>query len=261
MSQRSPIEIEIPGNQVLLPIAHEAEEVGQLLGLVSEVFGDASIALILYENVSRSAASHDQSRDRGDRDRNLLMSAMAQVEAELVQSGQAGMGRNAMLHEAQRRILRTKVANGILPGSLQHKVPFLYAKAFLNAADAIGRMIAVIEKYSTAPAAMKGASSRYYASFPDLRGVRNTTQHLEDRGRGLGERGRPMQPVQATSGPVMIRGLAIDVLINNRFGSTLADGTYGEVEISAASLATIRDHIETVLQLFQWKGNPRVEPL
>jgi hypothetical protein len=54
--------------------------------------------------------------------------------------------------------------------------------------------------------------------------------------------------------------LVSDNLINNRFGATAADGYYQEVEVSAATLGTIRDAVEAVLQALPLSGWSRVVP-
>jgi len=95
--------------------------------------------------------------------------------------------------------------------------------------------------------------------FPDLRRVRNTAQHLEDRSRGLGAGKNPkpmtLQPVEnrlisAPEGGVLV----LNSLTDNRFGCTMSDGHYGEVEISPQSLQVLCGLLHEVLQCFQWKG-------
>ena len=79
-------------------------------------------------------------------------------------------------------------------------------------------------------------SEEFSLLFPDVRGVRNTAQHLEDRSRGLGAGRSPrplvLQPVENFLVNAPGGALVLDALIGNRFGCTMADGHYGEVEIS-----------------------------
>lgn len=48
--------------------------------------------------------------------------------------------------------------------------------------------------------------------------------------------------------------LILNSLNGNNFGATMADGHYGEVEVSQSSLGTIRDHIESLVGAFPWTG-------
>src|SRR5439155_8339019 len=94
-------------------------------------------------------------------------------------------------------------------------------------------------------------------SFPTLREVRNSAQHVEDRIRGLGRGRQPLnlkpvqnQMVNAPAGGVLI----VDSLNGNKFGGTLANGEYGEIEVSIASLERVRELVEVLIDSFPWKG-------
>ena len=56
--------------------------------------------------------------------------------------------------------------------------------------------------------------------------------------------------IHAPGGGVIV----LDMLDNNRYGGTLADGAYGEVEISAASVASAQQLIQQVFDAFSWRG-------
>ncbi|MXF14398.1 hypothetical protein FQ010_27010, partial [Escherichia coli] len=77
--------------------------------------------------------------------------------------------------------------------------------------------------------------------FPDLRGVRNSTQHREDRARGLGVGREPkplnLQPISNTFINAPQGALILNNLNGTKFGSTMSDGHYGEVDISPESLS------------------------
>jgi hypothetical protein len=64
-----------------------------------------------------------------------------------------------------------------------------------------------------------------------------------------------LQPVQteaisAPGGNVLI----LDCLNGNRFGCTMGDGHYGELEVSPQSLQSLCGLLHEVLQCFKWKG-------
>jgi hypothetical protein len=55
--------------------------------------------------------------------------------------------------------------------------------------------------------------------------------------------------VNAPEGALILQGLN-----GTKYGATMADGHYGEVEVSQSSLACIRDHIELVFGAMPWSG-------
>ncbi|MFD1265214.1 hypothetical protein ACFQ4M_16690, partial [Thauera mechernichensis] len=125
--------------------------------------------------------------------------------------------------------------------------------------DGFDKFLSVLAREQGVPASLAGLAEKMGQLFPDLRGVRNTTQHLEDRSRGLGAGKNPkpmtLQPIEnqlvsAPSGGVLV----LNSLNGNRFGCTMSDGHYGEVEVSPQSLQALCILLHDVLQSFQWKG-------
>jgi hypothetical protein len=164
--------------------------------------------------------------------------------------------------EAERVLMREKWERGVIPRQIRHHLPFICAKAFLTAADSIGKILMRLGERMDVPPETVAVCRGFYDSFPELREVRNSVQHIEDRGRGFGRRGRPLKLKPVNSGGINVDGgaLILNNLNGNRYGSTMADGHFGEIEVSATSLATIRDRIEAVISSLPWKGPPEVEP-
>ena len=52
----------------------------------------------------------------------------------------------------------------------------------------------------------------------------------------------------------------LENLINNRFGSTMADGHYGEVDVSPDTLEAAGTAVQSVINVFKWKGPPQHWP-
>jgi hypothetical protein len=62
--------------------------------------------------------------------------------------------------------------------------------------------------------------------------------------------------VNAPAGGVLI----LESLNNNLFGTTMADGHYGEIEVSVGTLGLARECVQGVISAFAWKGWKRHEP-
>jgi hypothetical protein len=101
--------------------------------------------------------------------------------------------------------------------------------------------------------------TRFSIAFPHLRGVRNSSQHMEDRSRGLGA-GRNPKPLELKpidNGLIKSEGgaLVLNSLNGTKYGNTMADGHYGEVDVSPASMEALNAIFQDILNAFTWKGS------
>jgi hypothetical protein len=136
---------------------------------------------------------------------------------------------------------------------------------FLYALDAFDKFLGVLAREPNVPGEIAAFHGEIAEAFPHLRGVRNTAQHLEDRARGLGA-GRPPKPldlkpvtnnlIDAPGGGVLV----LNSLNGSKYGSTMADGHYGEVDVAPASMQQLQRILEGLLRAFQWQGPPRHAP-
>ncbi|WP_202905089.1 hypothetical protein [Paraburkholderia mimosarum] len=157
------------------------------------------------------------------------------------------------------RFKREKWAAGGVPREFEHNLPFIYARAFLYALDAFDKFLGVLAKEENVPEEVATHHEKIADAFPHLRGVRNTAQHLEDRARGLGA-GRNPQPLElkpiengfinAPRGGVLV----LNCLNGSKYGSTMSDGHYGEIDVSPESMLRLKEILEAVLSSFKWRG-------
>jgi hypothetical protein len=277
---RRAFELQIPGTWVNLPDRPASSEVGRLVSTIESAFLDLTLALVLFESAQAEDQAHGQpelSRAAwlADREKHKeILEALEQQErepavryesvADMVRANERSAAR---YHEADRLLMLQHWDEGTLPRPLTHKLPFLYAKSFLFTADSIGRLLAKLAERPDLPCEVACACNSFYDWFPDLREVRNSTVHIEDRARGVKEsrKGKPdkmldLKPVAKGSilstGPVLVLGN----LSGNRFGCTMANGHYGEMEISADSLGIVRDLLEEAFANIPWTGNARHTP-
>jgi hypothetical protein len=64
------------------------------------------------------------------------------------------------------------------------------------------------------------------------------------------------EAINAPQGGVLV----IDQLMNDRYGGTLGDGSYGEVEVSLKSAAVVQQAVQAAVDAWTWKGSPRMTP-
>lgn len=167
--------------------------------------------------------------------------------------------RDEIHFEAEVRFKREKWTNGRVPREFEQNLPTIYARAFLYALDAFDKFLGVLAKEENVPGEIVKLHMQIAEIFPDLRGVRNTAQHLEDRARGLGAGRNPqaidLKPIvssliNAPNGGV----LALNCLNGSRYGSTMSDGHYGEVDVSPESMQHLQQILDGVFKSFKWRG-------
>ncbi len=90
---------------------------------------------------------------------------------------------------------------------------------------------------------METARAELASRLPDLRDVRDSQQHLEERLQGL-VKGKKLPTSQ----------LWIGNLSNNNYQMTMADGRRGNVEVSRATLDIVASCIQRAIDSFQWTG-------
>lgn len=157
---------------------------------------------------------------------------------------------------------REKWSQGRVPRELHHNVVFIYTRAFLYAMDAFDKFLTVLSKTAGVPPEIAHLSNKMNKHFPDLRGVRNSAQHQEDRARGLGVRGAKidLKPINNTLVKAPGGALMLNCLNGSKYGSTMADGHYGEVDVSSESMERLQSVLIEVLNCFKWSGPKRHLP-
>ena len=85
---------------------------------------------------------------------------------------------------------------------------------------------------------------------------------MEDRLRGIGSRNNEMQLKPIDNGMIKADGgvLVTNSLRGNNYGCTMANGHFGEVEVSNGSVIYTLKTIESVYGLFKWDGLESIMP-
>jgi hypothetical protein len=132
----------------------------------------------------------------------------------------------------------------------------MHARAFLYALDSFDKFLNVLKKTENVPTKIEEIHKEFGDSFPDLREVRNSSHHMEDRTRSLGKYGKPidLKPIDNQLLKADRGALVLNSLNGTKYGNTMADGHYGEVDVSPQSMEVLSSIFQEILDSFQWKG-------
>ncbi|BBW23144.1 TPA: hypothetical protein SCS19_004137 [Enterobacter kobei] len=246
-----------PGNF----IAHEDREYSRkfdnLIRHLETAFYEANVSLNLfikeYNNVDNFSFGYDEALAELQKRRDLQTLVRSELGIDSFEE---------VNFEVDKRLKRERWREGVMPESHQHCLLFVFAKSFLYALDAICRFIKVISEEHGAPVQIKDLYARINDSLPNLRAVRNSSQHLDERVRGKSNHGKKLEPkgVSNEAFNLPTGALVLDSLNGSKFGTTMADGHYGEVDVSLETLLIIRDILQEVINSFQWNGMKELLP-
>ena len=148
--------------------------------------------------------------------------------------------------------------SGKLPREFEHNQASMHARAFLYALDSFDKFLKVLKNKTGIPPMIEEIHKKFGESFIDLRGVRNTSQHMEDRSRGLGAGRNPkpleLKPIDNKIIKADGGALVLNCLNGTKYGNIMSDGHYGEVDVSPASMEILHDIFQETLNAFNWKG-------
>ena len=121
----------------------------------------------------------------------------------------------------------------------------LYAKAFVFALHGIEKLLQhLCDKSMHPPSEIQKLYDDYMSSFGQLKHIRDSAIHIEDRGRGVNRKQEPI--------PTHI--LVIGGFIDNCFTFSGEDGKPYGVEISEATLKTAKSIIQRIIDSYQWSN-------
>ncbi|EFJ8791526.1 hypothetical protein AXA14_002712 [Escherichia coli] len=254
-----------PGTRLKSEDYNWSNDIERLLSHIEAAFYEANVALNLFvTQLTRDQEQKTLLRIHKDNNKRELREREyhdRKVVEELVRK-ELGLSAydysERLIFETDVKIKQEKWHRGEMPESHNHCLVFIYAKSFLYALDTIEKFIKVLSREAGVPEMVRIKYKQIAVEFPDLKGVRNTTQHLEDRARGLGAEREPkpikLKPISNAFINAPQGCLALNNLHGTKFGTTMANGNYGEVDVSLESLTKIQKIIQDILDAFEWQG-------
>lgn len=246
-------EIVKPGFELVHSDPNWARRTSMLLEQLIVIFYDANVALNHF--VESRNRPHTTSREMWESD----LARQQELTEEIIK--ELGGYKPDIGFEARLRLKHEKWSQGIPPQTFELRTKFMYARSFLYALDNFERFLGMMSVATDAPAGLGEIHLEIAKAFPNLREVRNTQHHLEDRFLGIGARKKPLELKHSENTLFSGKMLALTNLNGSKFGSTMADGHYGEVDVSVESMETLQHILTAVLNSFVWDGREMHYPL
>lgn len=243
---------------------HTGDDAHQIQVLLYQAESDlvlASLALMLFQQQrSERVAGLDQAEWAARSEKRMVLEK--EVKAELGLSDWDYSRQDEVRNEVSVRMVNAEAAEGRLPRSYQHQLPFLHAKSFLFALDGVRKTLLSLKRIGSSAAASDIAIGILAAGVPDLAGVRDSTAHADERSQGKA-RGKALPNVPVDSfgihapggGAIVISGLHGDV-----FHCTVEDGRLAGVAVNEGSLGAAFQAVQALLDALPWKGDSRIVP-
>ncbi|MBJ8436760.1 hypothetical protein I6M64_05405 [Acinetobacter lactucae] len=255
----------IPGTWIDSNDEQWARKIEQQIIFLEAQFRDANIALNMF-NTFKPSISYPFSREKYLADLERKREIRAELVKEITKEGMSiNEYENELNLQTEIHFKREKWDQGSNPIEFENHRTFIYARAYLNALDNFDRLLKKLVEEKNIPSEVGEYHKKISTYFPDLRPVRNTMQHLEDRSRGL-DSSRPPKPmnlkkidnniIHAPNGGVLV----FNTLNGSNFEATKANGELGRVEISKQSLEKLHEIFTGVLNSFIWKGPKQHKP-
>lgn len=236
--------------------------VKRLIWLLEGQYIDASVALNLFDEERARGAARLGSEDSSQDDvQGELQHELRQREEEI---GSDRFWRECVTvqQEALRVVLERRWEGGEWPDEFERRKVFLHAHSFVFSLDCFRRTLQVLADTPGTPQAVATVAAGLREALPHLKGVRDSAAHLEDRGRGLGKRGQPLdfKPVHNSLFKLPAGVLGLSNLNGSKLGYTTETGEYGEIDVSVATLSLVRDAFQEIINVFPWRGSARTIP-
>lgn len=255
-------EIVTPGSYLDYEDKAWTSTVQPLLDSLTSSFFEANTALNLFLEAQLSHTAAHNLKD-WEQDRRRRMEIFNVIRQEISGSAPLWECPQEIFYESEVRFKREKWMAGKTPRTFITHASLIYARAFLYALDTFDKFLGILANERKTPEGVAILHKKMADYFPDLRGLRNSAQHLEDRTRGLGAGQKPLelkpienQLISAPAGGV----LALNNLNGTKYGCTMSNGHYGEIDVSSESMQRLQEILEATFSLFKWSGPKQHNP-
>ncbi|MEJ8326050.1 hypothetical protein WKI40_23250 [Kosakonia sacchari] len=249
------LELHCKGSLVSVTDENRRHELQSILTSLIDCFFEANTSLNLFNNElenKHKKISFDalEIKSSWEERRDRLIEIEKEIQVKYDTCDYDSHGR--MLYEANVILKKEEWSREIPPRQMNHNRIFIFAKSFLYSLDTIREILRVISENENASSERVEIFKSMDASLPELREVRNSAHHLEDRIRGIGKHKKKIS--------LQSSGLVLNNLVGTKYGCTMADGDYGEVDVSSETLEIVQKIVQRALDSFEWIGEPNHFP-
>lgn len=251
-------ELTKPGNRIIQSDdTHNNFEFDSLIMHLIGTFYEANIALNLYLGEKENSQLYFQKeREYWDTDSELKSQIRNKIELKYPDNKKF-KNYDEIRYKVELEFKRSIWKRGRVPADLKHKLIFIHAKNFLFALDNFEKQFKKLLKDKLTPESCNPLYDKLTEAFPKLTELRNSAHHQEDRIRGE-KYGKKIDLKPISNGLIHAPqggALVINSLNGNNYGSTLGDGTFGEVEVSIESMSKLQSILQEFINLLKWEGS------
>jgi hypothetical protein len=253
------IEIRLPGSMIRGESNKNDLESFDHVEAVVKLFYEACAALYLFEEIQNKYSPSLIDLDHSER------------AAEIFKDYLNGYAQNSedqreLFYEAESRAKKELWDRGVLPNAITVHRTIIAARAFVYALDGFREEIVKISKNKNAIVQLKEMPEKFDKYFPHLKAIRDSCHHIADRRRGVGRVKNKSTPIKAKSHDFGFMNIPegtiqLAILIDSKFGCTLADGSFGSIEIDSDSLRLLRKLLDELVNCYKWESHPITYPL
>jgi|WetSurMetagenome_2_1015567.scaffolds.fasta_scaffold20695_6 hypothetical protein len=122
----------------------------------------------------------------------------------------------------------------------------VYARSFVYALNSVGTLLNALRENFYPPDSVKLLISEYEFCFANLKYIRNSSMHIEDRGRGVvRKRGKESK--------ILTNILLLGSFNERCFDFTGEDGKIYGVEISESTLLSVHRILQAIINAYTWE--------
>lgn len=187
-------ELTYPGTWLDLDDREAAFQIKNLLTGLETALSDAAMSLNFFESARQNSEQNIPDVDEWEKESERRQEIMASIRKKLNidQFDPDKFDEVRFLSEIELK--REKWKEGQLPRDYQNRIIFIHAKSFLFAMDRIERFLTALTKLDKVPKEVSDIKDEFEKSFPDLRQVRNSSAHIEERFQKIGPYGKEIDP-------------------------------------------------------------------
>lgn len=243
----------------------ERRDVAMLLFWTTSCLSDAALSLSMFVASREQPPESEALRRQALEDQEERRQIRNRVEGEigsLPHCEDWSEWLQEVEYRAEVEFNRARWARGKPPDEYLHRLPFVHARSFVTALDGVQKGLRGLAEIEPVSENLQDILDRLEQDVPALTDLRNSIQHGEDRLRRKGPGGKDIEPEPIETPEIRTAGGAVvyDNLSGHRYGCTLADGTFAEVDVTSGTLLRVRDAVQEAMDDFQWSGPRQMLP-